>query len=107
MSPDRTPCTGQWRLFDAEDRGDVIQAKRLCARCPIRDTCLLDALRHELRAPVNMRQGVFGGMSREERHQIATQGTGHPDAYHLRHLALGLAPAGCAHCITAEHQVAA
>lgn len=92
-----TPCVGKWRLFDAEDRHSVVEAKLICGGCPIREQCLLGALRHELRAPVNMRQGVFGGYSREERWKIATQGTGHPDAHRLRHLALNLAE--CDQCV--------
>lgn len=100
MNETRTPCTGRWRLFDAEHLGDVIEAKRLCGLCPAktRDACLLRALRFELRAPAKERHGVCGGLSREERHEIATRGTGHPAARHLRHLALNLPADDCEQC---------
>lgn len=107
MSDTQTPCTGQWRLFDADHLGDVQAAKALCGLCPRRDACLLKALRFELRAPAKERHGVWGGLSREERHQIATKGTGHPDAHRLRHLALGVAAADCARCTSTGQQVAA
>jgi hypothetical protein len=103
MSGESTPCAGLWRLFDADGIGEVLEAKRLCVTCPVkvREACLLRALRFELRAPVKERHGVWGGLSREQRHQIATKGTGHPRAHELRHEALNLAPEDCARCVAA------
>lgn len=45
-------------------------AKRICARCPVSDDCLVDALRCE---PVMLdaRAGVFGGMCAAERQHFA------------------------------------
>lgn len=100
MTDVRTPCAGRWELFDADDRGDVIEAKRLCGMCPAktRYECLLRTLRFELRAPVKERHGVCGGLSREERYEIATKGIGYPGARHLQHLALNLPADGCPRC---------
>jgi WhiB family redox-sensing transcriptional regulator len=39
------PCRAEPQLFFAEDPRDVLRAKALCAGCPVRPTCLADALR--------------------------------------------------------------
>lgn len=107
MNDAPTPCAGRWKLFDADDRSDVIEAKRLCALCPfqVREACLLRTLRFELRAPVKERHGVCGGLSREERYEIAVRGTGHRYAAELRHLTF--CRNGCDECKPVPVPVAA
>jgi WhiB family redox-sensing transcriptional regulator len=49
------PCRAAPQLFFAEDPQDLLRAKALCRQCPVRLTCLADALRR--REPC----GVWGG----------------------------------------------
>ncbi len=44
---------------------NIHQARAVCARCPVQEECLEYALKH------NIEFGVWGGMSRKEREQIA------------------------------------
>lgn len=47
------------------------RGKAVCMRCPVRDACLNDALTKEGRAPAEDRAGLWGGMSPEQRANIA------------------------------------
>jgi len=47
-----------------------LDAKRVCALCPVADDCLVDALRHESLG-VASRAGVSGGMTPTERERFA------------------------------------
>jgi len=49
------PCRAAPQLFFAEDPQDVLRAKELCHRCPVRLSCLAEALGR--REPC----GVWGG----------------------------------------------
>lgn len=49
------PCWGRPELFFTEDPQDVLRAKELCHRCPVRAACLAGAL--ERGEPC----GVWGG----------------------------------------------
>jgi WhiB family redox-sensing transcriptional regulator len=42
------------------------KAKAICARCPVIDSCLKDALRN------NEPYGVWGGLSADERYRLAS-----------------------------------
>jgi WhiB family redox-sensing transcriptional regulator len=44
------------------------EAKTACALCPVRAACLAYAMRTE---PVSHREGIYGGLSPKERHQLA------------------------------------
>jgi WhiB family redox-sensing transcriptional regulator len=50
------PCAGQTTLFFATDPASVVEAARICARCPLADRCLTVAL--ERGEP----HGVWGGV---------------------------------------------
>ncbi|MFK0244550.1 WhiB family transcriptional regulator [Amycolatopsis azurea] len=50
--------------FFPEDDGDAEDAKRICARCDVRERCLAYALKADERI------GVWGGLSAEERDRI-------------------------------------
>lgn len=61
-------CRGQnLALFFTESKTGVEQAKRICARCPVREDCLDEVLRAENDA----RYGVYGGLTGKERTQLA------------------------------------
>lgn len=54
-------------LFFPDDRGGGVtggEAKKVCARCPARDECLVWAL------ATNQRFGIWGGKSPEQRAEI-------------------------------------
>lgn len=57
---DQPPAT-----FFPEDGGGVEAAKRVCARCPVREQCLEFALSHHIA------HGVWGGMSERARQRLA------------------------------------
>jgi WhiB family redox-sensing transcriptional regulator len=59
------PCRGEPELFFAEAPQDVLHAKALCGRCPVRAECLAGALRR--REP----WGVWGGELFEQGRVIA------------------------------------
>jgi WhiB family redox-sensing transcriptional regulator len=45
----------------------IAAAKAACRRCPVRRQCGVEALRLETGQPAEMRAGVFGAMTPEER----------------------------------------
>jgi WhiB family redox-sensing transcriptional regulator len=49
------------------DRADIVLAKFICARCPVRAECLRDALANEGGRTGEYRHGIRGGMTPEER----------------------------------------
>lgn len=53
--------------FYPEKGGSTAEAKRVCMRCPVRETCLEWALAG------NERFGIFGGKSERERRKIAKE----------------------------------
>ncbi|NUS44586.1 MAG: WhiB family transcriptional regulator [Mycobacteriaceae bacterium] len=70
-----TSTTDAWRraaicaqtdpeIFFPELGGSVREAKRLCARCPVRRDCLAHALQNR------EHHGVWGGLSDNERRQL-------------------------------------
>ncbi|MGK5730219.1 WhiB family transcriptional regulator [Streptomyces sp. URMC 124] len=46
---------------------DVAEAKKICARCPVRKPCLADALHREAGLPQQSRATVRGGLTPRER----------------------------------------
>jgi len=52
-------------IFFPPEGVNIHQARAVCARCPVQEECLEYALKH------NIEFGVWGGMSRKEREQIA------------------------------------
>ena len=58
-------CAGKWELFDSTDVLDHIEAKKICATCPIRSTC--DALYLDVAHashPRGMPSGTWAGRLR-------------------------------------------
>lgn len=55
IEPDVLPCRSDPDLFFAESPSDVLLAKALCARCPVRAECLAGALQR------GEPWGVWGG----------------------------------------------
>lgn len=47
----------------------TIEAKRVCAGCPVRDDCLQWAM------SVNVEQGIWGGLSEDERRSLRRRST--------------------------------
>ena len=64
-------------IFFPEKGGSVVQAKRLCAKCPARVECLIFALLND------ELHGVFGGLSARER-QILRRRSPEALEQHLR-----------------------
>lgn len=66
-------CYGQdpgiW--FEDEPSYDLETAREICARCPVANVCLADALTREKRAEAKARAGVCGGRTPEERAEMA------------------------------------
>ena len=61
----RAVCNGaDPDLFFVEIGQSNAEAKKLCARCPVREECLDYALRHDIR------HGVWGGKSEKDRKTI-------------------------------------
>ncbi|MFI1535489.1 WhiB family transcriptional regulator [Streptomyces anandii] len=59
-------------FFHSKQRKERNAAKKFCeSSCPVRAECLEDAMRHEAR--VGHRSGVFGGLTAEERRQLAAE----------------------------------
>ena len=46
-------------------------AKKICRSCPVADDCLVDTMRSEYKS-VGERHGIFGGMTKRERHRLYT-----------------------------------
>jgi WhiB family redox-sensing transcriptional regulator len=60
---DHAACRGMdTNLWFPEGRGQAVEAKAVCARCPVAGECRRDAEVHDA-------VGVWGGMTRAERHQ--------------------------------------
>lgn len=67
-------CRGQWGLFHAPDgeraaqtHRRALQAKAICATCPVISQCLRDALDH------NDRNGIWGGTSERQRRRLLAE----------------------------------
>ncbi|MFE9845824.1 WhiB family transcriptional regulator [Streptomyces goshikiensis] len=61
-------CSGQPEIFSPlSGEPDTTKAKRICATCPVLDTCLTDAMSGEGRDPQWARAGVRGGLTPRER----------------------------------------
>jgi WhiB family redox-sensing transcriptional regulator len=61
----------------------IEEAKAICSTCPVEACCLNDILSVEKRASVDSRHGIRGGMTPEERFQLA----GRPRKNHHRRAA--------------------
>lgn len=53
-------------LFFPEPGATGIEAKELCAACPVREQCLTEGLRVDL-------EGIWGGMNRRDRRALAVK----------------------------------
>lgn len=66
---DRALCTEvDPEMFFPEKGGSALAAKRICAKCEVREDCLLWALEHD------ERQGIWGGKTRPERARMRPKG---------------------------------
>ncbi|MGP3684110.1 WhiB family transcriptional regulator [Streptomyces sp. IBSNAI002] len=70
---DQAACLGKGTLFlpqnefSLEAVASVAEAKRICARCPVLEACLADAMATEYGHVENGRAGVRGGLTIQER----------------------------------------
>jgi len=73
---DRAACQGQdLDAFFTESAAGVAAAKQICRSCPVRQLCLAEALRAE----DGSRYGIYGGLTPDERTELAgkePRGTG-------------------------------
>ena len=60
-------AAGDPRIYFAVKGGGVHLAKQICALCPFRRECLQEAMDFE----GDLRYGVWGGLTPEERHELA------------------------------------
>lgn len=67
----QTNCAGNVAPFFADD---PTEAKGLCATCTQRDACLDTALTYERGMRLDRRVGVYGGLTPQERHVLASHG---------------------------------
>lgn len=68
---EQAACRGQDpNLFFSEADLKVQQAKRICARCPVRTECLDEGLRAE----DSSRYGIYGGLTPAERTELERDG---------------------------------
>lgn len=56
-------------LFHPERGGDVREGKQVCARCPVRERCLQEALRLEQTRGAQV-TGIWGGTTQRERQRM-------------------------------------
>lgn len=59
---DLAECVGMGHLFFLEPGESSAPAKAICAKCPVRDECLDDALQHP-----EPWHGIYGGLTPRER----------------------------------------
>ncbi|MCD1287304.1 MULTISPECIES: WhiB family transcriptional regulator [unclassified Brevibacterium] len=57
-------------MFFATDRTRVAQAVALCWECPLRAICARTSLEEEAQTPVDMRFGIRGGLTPEQRARL-------------------------------------
>ena len=60
-------CRGMTEVFFSDEPGDIEQAKRICATCPVIEPCLKEAIRN--REP----WGVWGGQLFRNGHILAVK----------------------------------
>lgn len=75
-SPSNLPVSISWRqlarcrgvdpevFYPISDEDEALEAKEICALCPVREACLEHALVHR------EKQGVWGGCTERERRRI-------------------------------------
>lgn len=63
----RAACHGQSELFHGGNNDRLNQARRICETCPVRMDCLAANFRTETQVDPRYWQGVFGGLSANER----------------------------------------
>lgn len=62
---ERAACRGtDPEIFHPEKGGSPAAAQRICARCDVREECLLYALKHDERF------GIWGGLSENDRRKL-------------------------------------
>jgi hypothetical protein len=54
-------------LWDSEKPTDIDLARAICQRCPIRESCLTNAINEEGSATRHVRAGIRGGLDGAER----------------------------------------
>ena len=82
---DKAECKANPILFDrimfganesirtVDDKNRLVQAKRICITCPVRQECLEDAMEQERYLGSIERHGVRGGLTATERMDLASQ----------------------------------
>lgn len=61
----------RWFIPDENGRTGYSRGRAICVRCPVRDACLTDALSREGDARAEDRAGLWGGLSPEQRANLA------------------------------------
>lgn len=61
----------RWFIPADDGRTSYARGRAICMRCPVRDACLTDALTRERNARAEDRAGLWGGLSPEQRANLA------------------------------------
>jgi WhiB family redox-sensing transcriptional regulator len=77
---DRAACRGQdpTLFLPADDHPSYARGRAVCVTCPVRAACLHDALTREGQAAAEDRAGLWGGMSPQQRANLAAVRAGYP-----------------------------
>jgi len=88
---DRAACRGyDLDLFFPDAAQKVLEAKAICTACPVRATCLAEALRAE----VTPRYGISGGLTPAERDELVAAQPTEPEVEPLKRTSRKLASCG-------------
>ena len=88
---DRAACRGyDLDLFFSDAAQKVLEAKAICGGCPVRATCLAEALRAE----VTPRYGISGGLTPAERDELVAAQPTEPGVEPLKRTSRKLASCG-------------
>jgi hypothetical protein len=57
------------------DNGDYAIARMACGRCPVKDKCTEEVLKHEASSAMHVRHGMWAGMTPDERSRLSGRQT--------------------------------
>lgn len=67
----QVPCKGLTDLFFPTEHVSYNEAAEICARCPVAQVCLDDEMAYEGKMGMDMRHGMYGGLTPAQRYELA------------------------------------